>query len=359
MRPAEAADASRGVLLLPVSGASGSGELQRCLLLARALHQRLPDEPVTIAAADTALAGLVATGMAFRALPGSPTRCTPKVVGLIRELRPKLVLFDSTARSAQLAAARECGAQVIYLSSRPSARRRGWRLANALRIDEHWSVELDPDGRLPGFWPRRLAAWFGRPRWRPLSVLFETPDAASVPEAVRDWCAEGDYLLLCPGGGTQAFGAVTAAQGFAMLGAELSRTGIRSLTVRADWPPGRVVVDGAALVCGTLPNAALMALVARARLCVLGAGSLLLQGLALGRPVLAIALAEDQRSRLAALARRGAVIEAQADRLAEHARALWVDEAGRAALQNAAQGTGLRNGIDEALATLAARLQGR
>ena len=244
MRPAEEVDASRGVLLLPVSGASGSGELQRCLLMARALRQRLPDVPVTMAAAGTALAGLVATGISLRPLPGSPTRCTPEVAGLIRELQPKIVLFDSTARSAQLAAARGCGARVIYLSSRPSARRRGWRLGTFHRIDEHWSVELDPDRRLPGLWPRLLASWLGRPHWRPFSVLFEAPDFASLPEAVRAWCAEGDYLLLCPGGGTQPLGGMTAAQHFATVGEALARSGIRTLTVRGDWPAGTVAVEG-------------------------------------------------------------------------------------------------------------------
>ncbi len=357
MRPAEEADASRGVLLLPVSGASGSGELQRCLLLARALRQRLPDVTVTMAAAGTALAGLVATGIDLRALPASPTRCTPEVVGLIRELRPKVVLFDSTARAAQLAAARACGARVIYLSSRPSARRRGWRLGTFHRIDEHWSVEFDPEGHLPGRWARLLAASCGRPRWRPLSVLFEAPDPASVPAAVQAWCADGDFMLLCPGGGTQSFGGTTAGQGFAVLGAELSRSDIRTLTVRGDWPAGKVAVEGAALVCGTLPNAALMALVADARLGVLGAGSLLLQALALSRPVVAIALADDQRPRLAALGRRGALVEAQSHTLADRARALWVDEAGRGVLQQAARATGLRNGIGEAVAALVASRQ--
>lgn len=358
MRPAEAPAAARGVLLLPVSGAAGSGELQRCLLLARALHQRFPEVAVTLAVAKTALPGLVATGIALRALPGSPTRCTPEVLALIRELNPKVVVFDSSARSAQLAAARRCGARVIYLSSRPSARRRGWRLRNFHRIDEHWSVELDPDGRLPGHWPRLLARCFGGPRWRPLSVLFDPPNEASVPEWVQRWCQQGDYALLCPGGGTQALAGTTAAEAFAALGAELAGRGIRALTVRADWPAGKAIPDAMSLVCGALPNAALMALIARARLCVLGAGSVMLQSLALGRPVLAIALANDQRPRLAALARRGAVLAAAAHSLVGHAHALWHDAAQRAALQRAAAAIGLRNGIDEALESLASSLRG-
>lgn len=341
-----------GLLLVPVSGGPGSGELQRALLLARAARARWPARPIAICAEANALSASADPGITYLPLPASPTRCTTAVNATIAARRPALVLFDSTARPAQLAAARAAGAGVIYLSSRPSARRRGFRLGALLRIDEHWSTEFDPARRLPG--PLQKLALAIRPacRWRTLATLHEVADPAMLAPPLREFIAAGDYSLWCPGGGGGSLDGQPAPAAFA---AAAMSAGLRALVIRADQPAGTFGVEGCVLSTGPLPNAALIALLGAARLSVLGAGSLLLQALATGSACAACALASDQPRRLHQLAAWGAVLasEASVEALAAAAHRLDTDAALRADLHAGGRALGLRNGLSEALDAMA------
>lgn len=350
MRPAE--PTSGGLLFIPVSGGGGSGELQRARLLARAARARWPRAPIAICGEAQALSALPADAFETLPLPASPTRCTVAVRALIAARRPALVVFDSTARPAQLAAARDAGAGIVYLSSRPSARGRGFRPGAFTRIDEHWSVEFDPAGRLPNLWQRACLRWRPALRWRPLGALAEPADSAQLPAPVRAHLARGASALWCPGGGGGRIEALDAPAAFA---AAAERAGVRAIVVRADRPAGSTDAQGELMVCGPLPNAALMALLPRVEFAVLGAGSLLLQALAAGTACAAVALASDQPARLRQLAAAGAVrtCEPAIDTLARAATALAGDRAGRACLRERAAALGLRNGLPAALDAMA------
>jgi hypothetical protein len=353
MRSAE--PATGGLLFIPVSGGSGSGELQRVRLLARSAHQRWPDLPIAIAAEQRALSVAADSGIHTLPLPRSPTRCSAKVIAAIEAFRPALVIFDSTARPAQLRAARRIGARVVYISSRPSARARGFRWGAFGSIDEHWSVEFDPDGELPGRWQRFLLRRRSAPRWRPLSTLSEVVDASALPAVARDFLAGGPFVLFCPGGGGGEVEGKSAATAY---GAAAEHSGLRAIAVLADQPSGPIEVRGALLRLPAQPNAALMALLQSSELAVVGAGSLLLQALALGTPCLALPLARDQPARLAQLVQRGAVSTCPVSiaALALAARELCGDPARLAALRARAQSLALRNGLTEALDAILALL---
>ena len=353
---AEAGLLPSGLLLIPVSGGSGSGELQRALLLARSARQRWPGLPITIAAAASALPALADPGIEQVALPASPTRCSTEVIAAIRSRRPAVVIFDSTARPAQLRAARAAGASVIYLSSRPSARSRGFRPGVLARINEHWSVELSLDAALPGRFQRWLLRWFQTVRWRPLGTLHEAPDAARLPTEVMSFVDEHPaFVLFCPGGGGGQIEGRPAGEAFAEAARALQAPAV---VVRGDWAAERIEHGDGVLRVGPLANAALMALLQRAELAVLGAGSLLLQALSLDVPSVAVALARDQSARLQMLEAHAAVIECQprTESLTTAARQLWRDESQRQALRTRAQTLGLRNGLEEALIALEALL---
>jgi len=346
MRPAEPANG--GLLLVPVSGSEGSGELQRARLLARSARARWPRMPIAIAAAAGSLEACSDAGVGYLPLPGSPTRCTREVTALIAGRRPALVLFDSTARPAQLAAARAVGAGVVYLSSRPSARRRGFRPGAFARIDEHWSVEFDPDHRLPGALQRLVLRLRPALRWRALGTLHEPADAAQLPPAVRCFIADGPFALFCPGGGG---GQVDGLPTPAAYTEAAVRSGLRAACVRADRAPGSVESDGRLLTLGPLDNAALIALVEHCTIAVLAAGSLLIQAMACGTPCIAAPLAGDQRERLQQLALREAVVasDASVTALAQNASRLWPDAAAQARLRRSATALGLSNGLEQAL----------
>jgi hypothetical protein len=355
MKSAEPVPAQGGLLFVPVSGGSGSGELQRARLLARSARGRWPQLPIAITAERRALAASADIDIDPIPLPGSPTRCSIEVIAAIRARRPALVVFDSTARPRQLRAARNVGAGVVYVSSRPSARGRGFRWGAFGCIDEHWSVEFDPDSALPGVWQRWLLRRRPAQRWRPLSTLSEPADASSWPAAIREFAAAGPFVLFCPGGGGSSMDGAPAGAAFA---AAAERSGLRAVVVRAELAPGAIESRGSVLCVPALRNAALMALTQTAELAVVGAGSLLLQALALGRACLTLPLASDQPQRLADLLRRNAVTTCapSIDALANATRALATDPAALIALRARAQALALRNGLDEALDAIAALL---
>ena len=347
--------ATRGFLFVPVPGSSGSGELQRARLLARAVKARWPQREVAIAAECSALEAVADPGITPIPLPGSPTRSTAEVCAAIARMRPAVVVFDSTARVRQLRAAHKAGARVVFLSSRPSARQRGFRLGALLNLHEHWSVELGRAGTIPNRWQRWMLRLFPGVLWRPLGVLFEEPKLEVLAKDLANWMAAGPFALFCPGGGGGKVDGLSATEGFAQAARSFVKaTGARALVVHGDWPGERRVATPGMLEVGQQGNGELMTLMINARFAVIGAGSLLLQALALGVPSIATALASDQPARLQALAETLAVMAPDPTRedLCEYACALWTDPAVQLELVSHARLLGLRNGLDHALEVL-------
>jgi len=354
---AAAAAKTGGFLFIPVSGGTGSGEFQRARLLARAAQVRFPWLPVAIAAEAKALAAASDPGVTGFDLPGSPTRSSKQVCDLIARLGPAVVVFDSTARSVQLRAARRCGARVVYLSSRPSARGRGFKISALRQLDEHWSVELGRPGTIPNRWQRAISRFFPHVLWRPLGVLFEEPTAEQLSPDLAAWMALGPYALFCPGGGGGSVDGLNATEGFAQAARTFVKaTNARALVVHGDWGGDRRVETPSMIEVGLQGNGELMSLMINARFAVIGAGSLLLQALALGVPTIATALARDQPARLQALAKTLAVMAPEPTRadLSEFACALWTDPVVQLELVSHARLLGLRNGLDHAIEVLGA-----
>lgn len=331
------------LLFVPVSGSAGTGEVQRCRLLAGSLAARAPGvEPHFVLAPDTPFPGLPHTR-----LSASPTRVPHEVTAAIARLRPAVVVFDGNARVASLQGARAAGARIVLISSRPSARDRGLRGRRMARLDEHWLVGAEMLAA-PG-WRERWARWrHPRVEVRRFATLF-APPAPYAAVAARLGLREGEpFALVCPGGGRQTLAdGRSAARLFGAVARALSQQGVRTVAVACEGG-GDVAVDA-------LPNAELMALLAASQVAVLGGGSLLVQALALEACVLAVPLQEEQAARVRLLARHGAVVAlppADEARIAASACALTADADARAALLRAARTLGLRNGLDEAVDAL-------
>ncbi len=179
MPPADISPSSRHpcVLFVPVSGPHGSGELMRCLIVARELRRVAP----TIDAHF-----LVSRHGAFRDAvdfpihdcDDSPTRSTHQVVETIRELQPDVVVFDNAGRTEQLRAARRAGARLVFTSRSPRLRWKAFRMSWLRLLDEHWIVF--PEFVTGGLSPvERLKLRFSpRHRVRRLDTLFTPSDPA-------------------------------------------------------------------------------------------------------------------------------------------------------------------------------------
>lgn len=331
------------ILFVPVSGAAGSGEVQRCRLLADALRAQWP----AIAPHFLLAEGAPEVPWPNTLLSASPTRAVPEVVAAIRVLRPDVVVFDGNTRVKAMDAARAAGARVVLVSSRPSARDRGFRVRRMARLAEHWLVGAD------------LLAHRGWREWlmtslyrgvvvRRFATLFAPPTPVA-PVLARLGIA-APYVVVCPGGGRHMIDGRSGAQLFGEVATQLARDGIATIAVAA--PAEAPAVDA-----GELPNAELMALLAHADAALLGGGSLLVQALALGVPALALPLQREQSERVAWLASAGAVTAASSSdvsALTAGMRRLLADAPARARLTQASSALGLRNGLSEAVAALAA-----
>src|SRR5215469_2183317 len=169
------------VLFIPVSGPRGMGEYARCLTIATALAARVPGVGMHFALSRAAPYS-ADTPFPATLLPASATFHTREVGALIREFAPQVVVFDNAGRTAQLRAARDCGARIVYVSSRPRQRRKAFRLSWMRMLDEHWIAYprfiaggLRPLERL------KLRA-LARPAVRYIDTLLPPSDAARATQ---------------------------------------------------------------------------------------------------------------------------------------------------------------------------------
>ena len=328
------------VLFVPVSGSAGSGEVQRCRLLAEALQRRWPRAAPHFLLAD----GTAGVGFETTLLSASPTRVPQEVADAIGRLRPALVVFDGNTRVATLAAARRAGARTVLVSSRPSARDRGFRWRRMARLDAHWLVGAELRGA-PG-WRERIARWrFPQVQGRRYATVFASPEPAAPLLQELGLATDQPFAVVCAGGGGHA----GAAAVFGQAATELARSGLATIAVGMH-------ADAPAISIPELPNARLMGLLAGARVALLAGGSLLVQALSVGAPTLAVPLQDEQAARVRWLADSGAVriaADRSAQSLAGSLRALSDDQQGRTRLQQACRALALDNGLDAMTRALA------
>lgn len=324
------------ILYVPVSGSSGTGEAQRCLLIAQAAKLRWPQLEQHFVLSRN-VPNVASWPFLAHLLPHSPTLDVAILVKTMQQLRPDVVLFDSTARRAALLAARAIGARTVYLSSRPSARKRGYGWRRLPLIDEHWQVHLPLADGGPGWFERYLYRLRPLPKVFNLGPLFEQPDATTTAEVLSRFAvARRSYLLVCPGGTT----ADAAYHGCAQT---LRAQGHQVVCVLAQEPAKPEARDS-----GRLAPAELIALLQNAKLAVVNGGSLFAQSLVCATPAVGAALASDQAARLKRMASLGLAFTSRASAvsLSKAAdRALVGADMVRARLA----GLGLKNGLPAAL----------
>jgi glycosyltransferase involved in cell wall biosynthesis len=340
------------ILFVPVSGPGGAGEYYRCLAVARAIERHWPSVDIRFVLSRSA-AYAEDTHYPVRLVDRSPTHCTRQVIAIIDEERPDLVVFDSSGRVAQYAHARRLGAKVVFVSSRPSSRRKGFRVRRLRHFDQYWIAQP----RFLGGGLTRLEQF--RRRFAPslellfLETLFEPADPVATArlQAEHGLAADG-YMVFCPGGAGVFSGRADPSELYyqaacaAALGSGLPVVAV--LGARFVGPMDSTPVG--VHLYRTLPNATLMGLLQDARVAAVNGGSLLVQALAQHCPVVAAPIADDQPARIARCARRGLIEVADFDAgdLATRTLALAADDSHRAVLRERLAALGLRNGAEVA-----------
>ncbi len=332
------------------------GEYARSLAIATAMTRRFPQLEVHFALSRAAPYA-AATPFASTLLPASPTFHTREVCALIREFRPRVVIFDNAGRTAQLRAARAAGARVVFVSSRRRQRRKAFRLRWLTLLDEHWIAYPEfIAGALTALERLKLRVRPG-PRVRFVDALLPQADGLlAAATLARLGLRTREFLLIVPGGGSGHPGAEDAPAVIAAAAGALAGRGCDTLLVGA--VPG---TDAAARAeppqlkrAPLLPLAELAELMRTARLVVSNGGDTLLQVLACGRPCVAVPIAGDQAHRIGRCVRAGLAVRGELEprALADTVAALL--SGARPLPDPAAAGLQVRNCMDEVLEALAA-----
>ncbi len=343
------------LLFIPVSGEKGVGEYYRSLTIAEGARRRWPHAAIHFIVSRSAG---YASDVPFPSVQveGSPTFNTPAVNRAIDELRPHVVVFDSAGRVAQLRRARRVGARTVYVSSRPSARWKGFRLRRLRHLDQHWLA-------WPAFLESGLTAWerlkLGFARSLEIVHLDSVYPAADSQRAAAYrqilGLAGQDYLVFCAGGGGYEREGVPAAEIFAQAAVAVCREArVPAVWVRGPNYGGRFAGGQNLITLDAVSATQMVDLLSGARLGVINGGSLLLQALALILPCVAAPVAGDQHARIAGCAKRGLVVASElAPRaLADASLQLLRSDDQMKQMSARLQALDLRNGVDQAVQAL-------
>ncbi len=350
------------VLFVPVSGPHGSGELMRCLIVARQLRRTDPGIESHFLVSREAVFR-EAVDFPVHHCDDSPTRSTPQVLAVLRELQPSVVVFDNAGRTVQLRAAKAAGARLVFSSRSPRLRWKAFRVTWLRLLDEHWIV-------FPKFVTgglsllERLKVKLS-PNYvvRHLDTLFTPSDHAERQAWLqRLGLTEGHFAVFMPGGRGELHDAkldpaelfVAAATLFAQQQTELH---VVVLTGRAEPATSSVAPPAEDARLHLLPRVRpeeVQHLLAGAALVVSNGGTTLIHALAHGKAVISVPLAGDQARRIRRATRKGVVMPAPLDAAGIAATALAVARDPRLGqqLRDRISALGLVNGVDEAVAAL-------
>lgn len=332
------AESRLDVLLVPVSGPAGSGEAQLAVLIGKELQRRDPHLRVCVVLAQSSVLA-AQTDVPSVLLPDSPTRCTAQILELLQRQRPRLVLFDSSGRRAQLRMARQLGARCIYLYWRAKSRRRALALNKLRYWHALWQLIPDVIEAPLSLW-ERLKLRVSGVEHRFIGMPAEHPDGTAAPRLLPAHWQGRQWWLLCPGGRYQV---------------ELFRELADRLVAQGQWvvlcvhaqtrPPRHERLHE----LPRLPNAELLGLADAAQHCIVNGGGLLLQVLALGVRPLALGLMRDQLPRIEKLASQQLCVAGQKleiDALLAQAMHMVSEPLDRVAQQLRAEQLQIVNGLD-------------
>ena len=344
----------QSVIFIPVSGSSGAGEYYRCLAIAKNIQNQAPDIAVHFLLAEGAAVERDPR-FQYHVLRRSPSMETAAVIDKLRAIHPTAVVFDSSIRTTQLRAAHNLGAHVIIIVSRPAKRRKLLRPHKLRYVQAAWIIGA------PAHQQRlRLMERLGTLGWQG-----ELRFAGTILPPETDNAPEGSifrepFVLVAPGGGAGARERLAA---FSESAQKLATEhGIPVLYVAGPLSQDPLP-DGPNLkAVRSLSPAALAEAMRKAHICLLGGGSILMQGLGLGKPCIAMpAGGRDQPNRIKELAKAKLIITPtnhSADAVTTTVAALWENPVTRQALAARLLESGFQNAGPEMAKSILSNTQG-
>ncbi len=342
------------ILFLPVTSPRGSGEYARALSIATEVMRRFPAATCHFALSEEAP---YARDCPFPAtwLPSSPTFHTSRVVALIAEFHPTIVIFDNAGRTAQLKAARKAGAKVIFVSSRQRQRRRAYRLRWLNLVDEHWIAYPEFIAGSPTLFEKIKVAITGRRVARHLDCLLPDATIADSDGADAGNSTLQKHVLVLTGGVADDRDFAAAPHVMAQAAARLAADHVPVILVGtpAELIPSRVPEN--LRILPRLSVTEMAAHIRAAQVVICNGGDTLIQVLALGRACVAIAMAPDQVIRLERCRQRGLDVRADidAEQILQRARLLWQDPAIRDAQIKQIKRLSIVNAMDQVMDSIA------
>lgn len=303
------------ILFAPASGPGGSGEYYRCLALARAITDQCPKAAIDFVLHREARVERD-DRFAYHELPATPARAGEEVLAVIEQRRPAVAVFDCTGRVAQFRAAQQLGARIAWISNRPRKRRKGFRPRQLRWTDLQIIVDsLSETPHLRGY-ERALLKAFPNVGVELVRAIVPEPDDAALAPELRRLVEDEPFVLFAAGGGGYARGERPVPEILHEAAQRLRQASdLRSVVVMGPQYRGDTMSDPDVLVIPSLSTASLGALLARARLAVVGAGNMLSsQALAAGVPlVLTPTGGRDQPRRIRKLKKLDGVSAARLD----------------------------------------------
>ena len=268
----------------------GMGELAQCAILAQVLKLAIPE--ITMACLlHHAAAGKFAPGWREIPLEQTPTLANRETTVWIQRLKPRVLLFDSAGRAAQLQAAKAVGAHTIFLAGRETSRRKIISLRRLRYLDALWLSQPAAFWRPLPLWKRLLLKCYPKLRVETIGVVFAKADTRQLEPELAAFATAAPYVLMTLGGGG-IFSAGIAQNDLAFQAAEecFAKTGVRSILICGPNATALPTSTAACYVLRSVPNAALVALIETSILVLCNGGYTLLQAVALNKATLALAL---------------------------------------------------------------------
>jgi KDO2-lipid IV(A) lauroyltransferase len=318
------------VLFAPASGPGGSGEYYRCLALARAFARQCPRAAIDFVLHREARVERDER-FSYHELSATPARAGEEVLAVIEHRRPAVAVFDCTGRVATFRGAQQLGARVVFVSNRPRKRLKGFRPRQMRWTDLH--VVLDSTRETPRLrvHERALSRMFPLLAVETVSAIVPEPDESALPAPLREAGKREPFALFVAGGGGYEHAGRPVPEIFLDAARRFhAASGLAAVVVMGPQYRGEIDAETAradgVTVVRALPTAALGALLARARLAVIGAGNMLSsQARAAGIPLVVTATGgRDQPRRVRRLRKLDGVVGARLDAasLAAAARSL-------------------------------------
>jgi len=262
------------ILFAPVSAKKGSGEYQRCLLIANAISEQLNGnvEIKFIISEDATYVDDVP--YSTEVLPSSVTFHPEQFKHIADQFSPDLVIFDDAGRVSSYRYAKKAGAKVALLGSRAKKWKRGVSLKVLLSVDIFIPILHIPDIFKLSFFEKFKLNCVNTELF-PVNALFNKPSFSNT-----DFPLPEKYIFIFLTGGEFIFKDVNVKNLTLKIANEIKiATKITPVIIESDIPKA-INIDGV-IKLPSLKNDVFMSLIQGAEVCILGTGSVVAQALSI------------------------------------------------------------------------------